>query len=182
MEFDNAVVLILNFFKESNKSITTRAELLDAIPSISEEVLKKYLRKMYMIGLLDIGQYYYIRNDDVYKILNGTRIYINRYNADKSFFPITLKEWLEYVSGDDEMRHDGFAEASNPIGESIKIVQDGISVWKKHPRQHKVWFFCCDGNILVKNPDAETREKMVSISSRLKAVVEDQNGERYGES
>ena len=182
MDFDGAVVSIFTFFKKRNLSIATRTELLDACPTISEKILKRHLRQMFLIGLLDIGPSYYIRNDDVFKILNGTRIYINRYNADKSFNAITLTEWIEYISGDDEMRYEGFAEACNPIGESIKIVQAGISVWNNHPRQHKVWFFCGEGNIVVRNPDAETREKMFVISSKLKAVVEDQDGLRYNAS
>jgi len=178
MEYITAVQTVLNFFRNKNKRIITTAEIKSELDFIAGGA-KKYVRKMVKEGLLDVGTSYYIRNDNVFKLLHGFKVYISRIHAD-TLITISLEEWLTYVSNDAEMHHEGFAEATNPIDEHVKIVQKGISIWTTHPFGHNVWFFCSKDRVIVKNPDQETIIKMFKIAAVLDAIVIDENGYIYG--
>ena len=96
---------------------------------------------------------------------------------------ITLQEWLDYVKKDPEMRLDNFGEARITGGEKIRVEEEGICVWTKYSRNgiggNYAWFWLSRGNIDVKNPDGEMRNKMIDIAQRLGAKVQGDDGEPY---
>lgn len=97
---------------------------------------------------------------------------------------LTLQEWLDYISRDDEMRADGFAEVAAPNGDIIRIESPGIAVWTAYSGQGAergtAWFCHFKDRITVKNPDPQIVRKMYEISSSLGAKVQGDEGEEYG--
>jgi hypothetical protein len=102
---------------------------------------------------------------------------------DDSSNNITIDQWLGYVKNDPEMRLDNFAEASTTDGQRVRIEEDGICVWTKYSKDgiggNRAWFWLSHGNIDVKNPDPEIRNKMIDIANYLKAKVQGDDGEPY---
>jgi hypothetical protein len=98
---------------------------------------------------------------------------------------ISLKEWLEYVSSDPEMRADGYAEAQTPDG-VLRVDDPGIAVWTAYPGygvdENMAWFCHFGDRVTVKNPDAAILRKMYQIASSLNAQVQGDEGEVYGPS
>jgi len=96
---------------------------------------------------------------------------------------ISLKEWLEYVSSDSEMRADGYAEAQTPDG-VLRVDNPGIAVWTAYAGHgvdgNMAWFCHFGDRITVKNPDAQILRKMYQIASSLSARVQGDEGEVYG--
>jgi hypothetical protein len=96
---------------------------------------------------------------------------------------ISLKEWLEFVSSDSEMRADGYAEAQTPDG-VLRIEDPSIAVWTAFPDHggdgNMAWFWRFQDNISVKNPDEAILVKMYQIASSLNARVQGDEGEAYG--
>lgn len=178
MEYDTAVRAIIEYFKKEDKIITTRKKIADLLGIEQKVAYKKYIRKMIGEGLLSVGPDFYMRNDDVYKLKSGKEMYIKR-SANE--MPISLDEWINYAENDNDIRIDGFAEATNPIGEHVRIENEGLSLWTEHSWGHKVWLDYRNGQIVVKNPDQETTMKMFEIAEKLKASVNSQGGEVYGE-
>lgn len=103
--------------------------------------------------------------------------------SDKDGPTLTLEEWLDYISRDEEMRADGFAEAATPNGETIRIDNPGIVVWISYSGHgvdgNMAWFCHFEDRITVKNPDSETMRKMHKIASSLRARVQGDEGEEY---
>lgn len=97
--------------------------------------------------------------------------------------PISLQEWLTYVTSDPDFWRDGFAEATTPQGETIRAESEGLAVWTKHSKHgrdgNKAWFDWSEGRIVVKNPDEEILEKMRRIAKALGARVLGDDGESY---
>src|SRR5687768_14602879 len=104
----------------------------------------------------------------------GYEVHITRKAAwyDDDGPEISLKEWLEYVSSDSEMRADGYAEAQTPDG-VLRVDDPGIAVWTAYARHgpsgHVAWFCHFDDRITVKNPDAPILRKMHEIALLLGA-------------
>jgi len=97
--------------------------------------------------------------------------------------PISLADWEAYVNADPEMRLDGFAEATTPQGETIRVESPGIAVWTSYSG-HEVggnmaWFSWFNGHVSVKSPDKEILKKMYAIAEALNARVLGDEGERY---
>lgn len=97
---------------------------------------------------------------------------------------ISLKEWVEYVSSDTEMRLDGYAEARTPAGAVLRTEDPGIAVWTAYSG-HEVdgnmaWFCHFGDRVTVKNPDEEILAKMHAIAVSLGAKVQGDEGELYG--
>jgi predicted extracellular nuclease len=96
---------------------------------------------------------------------------------------ISVTEWTEYVKSDSEMRLDNFAEATTKNGEYVRVETEGVSVWTKYSKDgldgNHAWFSPTNGNIVVKNPDIEIRNKMIDIAGQLKAKVQGDDGEFY---
>jgi len=96
---------------------------------------------------------------------------------------ISLTEWTEYIKSDNEMRLDNFAEATATNGEYVRVETKGMSVWTKYSKDghdgNHAWFWPDSGNIVVKNPDIEIRNKMIDIAGRLRAKVQGDDGEIY---
>lgn len=97
--------------------------------------------------------------------------------------PITLDEWIAYLSSDGEMRRDGYAEATPPAGDTIRVESPGLAVWTRHEGAGEgdlAWFDWRDGAIVVKNPDDPMLRKMCDIARTLRAHVQGDDGESYG--
>jgi hypothetical protein len=91
--------------------------------------------------------------------------------------PIALAEWAAYVSGDPELDMTGVAETPTPDG-ILRYENPGLAVWRS-PESGQVWFDLRHGNVVVKNPDDATIEKMVAVARRLNAHVQGDEGETY---
>ncbi len=96
---------------------------------------------------------------------------------------ISIKEWLELIEQDSEMRLDNTAEATLDNGQVLQIENEGLAVWtaySKHAENgNMAWFDYTNGNIVVKNPDSEILKKMWSIAERLSAKVQGDECEIY---
>ncbi len=96
---------------------------------------------------------------------------------------ISVTEWTEYIKRDSEMRLDNFAEATATNGEYVRVEAQGMSVWTKYSKDglggNHAWFWPSNGNIVVKNPDIEIRNKMIDIAGHLNAKVQGDDGEFY---
>ena len=96
---------------------------------------------------------------------------------------IALREWLDYVSSDSEMRADGYAEAQTPDG-VLRIDGEGIAVWTAYAGHgiggNMAWFCHFGDRITVKNPDEAILGKMHQIATMLGAKVQGDEGEEYG--
>lgn len=78
---------------------------------------------------------------------------------------ISLDEWLALVASDEEMRLDGYAEARVGSDASIRVESDGLAVWTAYSGHaangNMAWFDFREGDIVVKNPDAELHRQDV---------------------
>jgi hypothetical protein len=96
---------------------------------------------------------------------------------------ISSNEWESILSSDNEMRLDGFAEATTANGETIRVSSKGLSVWTKYSGNglngNYAWFHYSRGNIVCKNPDDEIISKMLDFAERLNAKVQGDEGEIY---
>ena len=96
---------------------------------------------------------------------------------------ISFDEWKNILSNDNEMRLDGFAEATNTKGDTIRVESKGLSVWTKYSGNglngNYAWFDYSRGNIVCKNPDDEIINKMLDMAERLNARVQGDEGEIY---
>jgi len=96
---------------------------------------------------------------------------------------LSLEDWLDYVSRDHELRADGFAEATTPSGDTIRVDSPGIAVWTAYSGHsvdgNMAWFCHFGDRITVKNPDPEILQKMHQIASSLGARVQGDEGEEY---
>lgn len=96
---------------------------------------------------------------------------------------IALHDWLEFVAGDPEIQHDGFAEAPAGDGSILRVEGTGICVWKGYSgganRENTAWLRWSKGNIVAKNPDQEIRRKMWLIAQSFDAKVQGEDGEHY---
>lgn len=84
--------------------------------------------------------------------------------------PITEAEWEAHVALDPELLLTGAAETSTPGG-PLGYRSAGLAVWTRHPSGETVWFDCRDGAVVVKNPDAPTIAKMMSVARAGLLVV-----------
>lgn len=178
MDYKTVVKKVFQFFKEEGRETITMKQISNIIGVQRTIESRKYVNKMIAEGLLSVGKSYYIRNDHVYRMLHGYEVGIIKEVEDGR---ISLDEWIGYLDTDNELRNDGFAELTNPLGEHKRLENKGLSLWTVHPDNLTVWFDYSDGKIIVKNPDQEARIKMFKIAKYLGAVVQGQDGEFYGE-
>ena len=96
---------------------------------------------------------------------------------------ISIDEWKALVTSDPEMRLDNFAEVTTPPGDTLRVENDGLSVWTKYSgdglKGNHAWFDYRKGTIVVKNPDDEILNKMLDIANKLKAKVQGDESEIY---
>lgn len=115
----------------------------------------------------------------------GYEVHITRAEewVESENFPISLADWKAYVNADPEMRLDGYAEATTPQGETIRIESAGIVVWISYSGHgvggNMAWFSWFGGRVSVKGPDKEILQKMHAIAKALNARVLGDEGERY---
>jgi hypothetical protein len=178
MKYEDVVNKVFHYFSNEHRKTITLNDIANMIGVEKRVASKKYVRKMIKEGLLDVGISYLLRNDNVFRLLHGYQVNIVKETGKGK---IELTDWLNYANRDNEMRLDGFAEATNPLGEHVKIENEGITLWLAHPENWSVWFDYRDGKIIVKNPDQESRMKMIDIAKKLGAVVKGEDGEYYGD-
>jgi hypothetical protein len=116
----------------------------------------------------------------------GYDLHITRkesWHDDDNSSDTSLTEWIQYLQADSEMRLDNFAEATATNGEYVRIESEEMSVWTKYSKDgidgNHAWFYPYNGNIVVKNPDIEIRNKMLDIARQLNAKVQGDDGEIY---
>jgi hypothetical protein len=93
--------------------------------------------------------------------------------------PVSLDEWKSFVASDPDMRLEGYAEATTPAGEVIRVESEGLAVWTRHPEDRPVWLDWRRGNVIVKDPDPTILQKMKEIAIALNAHVQGDEGEEY---
>jgi len=102
-----------------------------------------------------------------------------------SLDPISLNEWVAFVSSDSEMRFDQCATATTPVGNTLQYQSEGLAVWDSYSGNGKngnfAWFDFQNGEVVVKNPDEEIIAKMCRVAQTLNARVQGDDGEFYGE-
>ena len=92
--------------------------------------------------------------------------------------PMSDAEWREYVASDPELDLTGVAEAETPDG-TLRYENPSLACWRGHPGRQPVWFDFRDGQVVVKNPDEPTIEKMLVVAAALRARVQGDDGEIY---
>jgi hypothetical protein len=96
---------------------------------------------------------------------------------------IKLTEWIDYIKSDHEMRPDNQASATPDSGDPVIYKNDGLAVWTSYSKNglddNYAWFDFRSGNVTVKNPDEEIKNKMIDIATRLNAKVQGDDGEIY---
>lgn len=101
--------------------------------------------------------------------------------SDEAGPRITEDEWRAYVASDPELVMTGFAKCETAQGETIKISQPLMTEWRHHSSRSPVWLSYFEGNLSIKNPDAECLAKMRQIAAKLQARVQGDEGEYYDE-
>ena len=116
----------------------------------------------------------------------GYEVHITRrqhWAGSDSGSAITLQEWKDYIASDPEMRLDGFAEATTPAGETIRLELDGMAVWTAYSEDgvggNHAWIYHSGDCIEAKNPDEEILQKLHRIATMLGAKVQGDEGECY---
>ena len=96
---------------------------------------------------------------------------------------IKLTEWIDYVKSDNEMRLDNQASATTDDGDDVTYTNKGLAVWTSYSQSglddNYAWLDLRAGNVTVKNPDDEIKNKMIDIADRLNAKVQGDDGEIY---
>jgi hypothetical protein len=96
---------------------------------------------------------------------------------------IALLEWIDYIKADKEMSLNNSAEAETPAGGKVKHEHNGLAVWTGYSKSgidgNYAWFDFRNGNVTVKNPDQEIKDKMIDIAAQLSAKVQGDEGEFY---
>lgn len=97
---------------------------------------------------------------------------------------IKLTEWIDYIKSDCEMRLDNQASAMTDNGDDVTSpTNKGLAVWTSYSQSglddNYAWFDLRAGNVTVKNPDDEIKNKMIDIADRLNAKVQGDDGEIY---
>lgn len=90
-------------------------------------------------------------------------------------------EWRAYVASDPELRITGVAEAPLPDGGALRYESPLMAEWRRRSGGETVWFDFRDGRVVVKNPDDEIIAKMRQIAAALRARVQGDEGEFYGD-
>jgi len=93
---------------------------------------------------------------------------------------ISASEWQAYIADDPEMTITGAAEAALPGGDVLRYQNSLLAEWRK-PTGQTAWFDFRKGRVVVKNPDEETVEKMKRVARALRARVQGDDGEFYGD-
>lgn len=103
---------------------------------------------------------------------------------DESGPQIRLEEWKALVLADPDMRLDGYATAVVGDGSILRVDSEGLAVWTAYAGTgiggNMAWFDFSQGNVIVKNPDSASLDKMWRIAGKLGAKVQGDDGEEYG--
>jgi hypothetical protein len=125
---------------------------------------------------------------DLYNIYMGYSLHITRrehWTDEDASRAISLQDWKSYVDSDDEMEMETTATATTDEGDTVEFQSEGLAIWRKYSKHgingNKAWFLFDNGEIEVKNPDTEIRNKMISIAFALNGKVQGDDGEEYNE-
>ncbi len=87
--------------------------------------------------------------------------------AESTSHPIAAEEWLRVVEGDEELRIE-------PEGGAY------FAVWSRETKRYEqAWFDWYEGEVFTKNPDDVTLAKLFQLASRLRGIVQGDDGEVY---
>lgn len=92
---------------------------------------------------------------------------------------IPTAEWLAEVEACPDLRLDGFVEAATPEGASVRYENPSLATWLGHPSGAPVPLDFCEGEVVVKNPDDSTIDRLKVLATRLGARVQGDEGEFY---
>lgn len=116
----------------------------------------------------------------------GYSLHITRkanWSDDDDSAEISLHEWRRYVQSDDEMEMESTATGMTKNDEVLEFESEGLAFWRNYSRHgkdgNKAWFLFHNGQIEVKNPDVEIRNKMIAVAASLNAKVQGDDGEEY---
>lgn len=112
----------------------------------------------------------------------GYELHITRKNdwSDEDGPDISFDEWAAFVASDPELRLDGFAEATTPAGEVLRMTSPGITAWVSSPGAEPLgWFQWFNGEVSAKVRDSAQLRKMHQIAAVLGARVQGDEGELY---
>jgi murein DD-endopeptidase MepM/ murein hydrolase activator NlpD len=97
----------------------------------------------------------------------GNLVRVTRHQA-----PIKREEWLALLRADPDMRACKAGESDQ------KLSYKDLAIWTGHPGHDEVRFYLRGGEIVVKNPDDPTIQKMRKIADALGARVRYNDGEK----
>ena len=103
-------------------------------------------------------------------------VHIERSNTDDK---LSLEEWLNYVSSDNEMHLIGKAAFTSAEGHTVQYEAPGLAEWTDPATGTKALFDYRRNGISVGNPSRETIVKMFSVAQALRGFVTGDEGERY---
>jgi hypothetical protein len=92
---------------------------------------------------------------------------------------ISLEDWLIYIDQDTQLELSDSYRIKVPGSKTESQVAPGFCLWKMHPSNDKPYFHFSDGDISTKNPDGDTIQKLLTISEKLNARVQGDDGEIY---
>jgi hypothetical protein len=118
----------------------------------------------------------------------GYNLYISRrvFWADPEGPDICKAEWLAHVDIEPGMRLNAEARADLPGEDVLAFADPTLAVCSDYsgnkPEGGKMaWFHWFEGNLIVKNPDAEIIGKMVRVAQAMQAKGLGEDDERYRE-
>lgn len=94
---------------------------------------------------------------------------------------ISAEEWASLVANQEDLRIVGFAEATTPDGSAVRYDNPGLTEWTGHPDGHLRRFDFKNGRVDIKSPDDATVERTVQLARDLRARVQGDDGEFYGD-
>jgi hypothetical protein len=103
------------------------------------------------------------------------------YGNEEEDSAITLSEWLEYVSSDEELQLKGGYQMNIPNVDTSWKESPGYCIWTAHPGEatDTIWFDYFNGVISTKYPDDYTIKKMIAIAKVLEGRVYGDDNEWY---
>ncbi len=108
----------------------------------------------------------------------------NDYENEEEESNITMDEWLNYVSSDNELKLSNGYTINIPGFETSWQNSPGFTEWisqSPHEDGSNIWFDYGCGSISAKYPESDTIRKMIAIALSLNAKVRGDDFEYYDE-
>lgn len=110
--------------------------------------------------------------DPLEKADEDNLVRITRHKPDGRLAPIKREEWLALLKADPDMR------ACKAGGSDQTLSHKDLAIWTGHPGHDEVRFYLRGGEIVVKNPDDPTIQKIRKVADALGARVRYNDGEK----